>query len=220
LFGCSVQGSSDKLCYHTGETMPKTSIRIIALSGKRFTGKDTFADALLAEAASLGVTIPKGAFATECKRAFIEAERSQGRELDLERLLGERAYKEQHRPALTAFTERSLAQDPLVFVRRVLTCFEPFGCGLISDLRLRVELDFLRQHTDLLAVRLERAAPHRAESGWRFTPGTDDHWTETELDAEQGWGLVLHNDGSREAWMGQAEALARRVHQERLAAAR
>jgi phosphomevalonate kinase len=200
--------------------MPKKRIYLIALSGKRFTGKDTFADALIARARMLGITLPKGAFATECKLAFVEDERAQGREIDAARLIGERAYKEQLRPALTAFTERSLAKDPLVFVRRVLTHFEPFGCGLISDLRLQLELDFLRQSTDLFAVRLERTAQHRAESGWSFTPATDHHRTEIELDHEKSWELVLSNDGSLEHWKLQAEALAARIHREVSAALR
>ena len=194
--------------------MTKRRSYIIALSGKRFAGKDTFADALIARLHALGVSLPKGAFATECKRAFAEDEHTQGREVDVNRLLNERAYKEQLRPTLTAFTERSLAQDSLVFVRGVLARFAPFGCGLISDLRLQLELDFLRQHTQLLSVRLERSDQHREESGWRFTPGTDDHRTETELDHEKSWGLVLSNDGSLDEWKAQAEELAARVYQE------
>ena len=194
--------------------MTKRHNYIIALSGKRFAGKDTFADALVAKMSALGMSLPKGAFATECKQAFAEDERAQGHPVDVARLLSERAYKEQLRPALTAFTERALAKDPLVFVRGVLARFESFGCGLISDLRLQLELDFLRQHTKLLSVRLERTDQHRAESGWRFTSGTDDHRTETELDNETKWGLVLSNDGSLEEWKAQAEALAARVYQE------
>jgi phosphomevalonate kinase len=194
--------------------MTKRCIYIIALSGKRFAGKDTFADALLARLSALGMSLPKGAFATECKLAFVAYERTQGREVDVERLLGERTYKEQLRPALTDFTERSLRRDPLFFVRGAMARFEPFGCGLISDLRLQLELDFLRQHTNLLSVRLERTAQHRAESGWRFTLGTDDHRTETELDNEKNWGLVLSNNGSLHKWRGQAEDLAARVYQE------
>src|SRR5262245_51653948 len=100
---------------------------VVALSGKRFTGKDTFAASVVERARELGVALPLFAFASECKAAFVEEERSLGREVLLEGLLYERAYKELMRPALTAFTERSLAKDPLVFVRRVLGRFAPSG---------------------------------------------------------------------------------------------
>jgi phosphomevalonate kinase len=187
---------------------------IIALSGKRFTGKDTFADALIESAKGLGLDIPKGAFAAECKVSFVEEQRGEGRSIDLQRLLDDRVYKEQLRPELTAFTEREIAKDPLVFVRKTLARFEPFGVGLVSDLRLQLELDFLRPNTRLLAVRLERPDALRAQSGWVFVPGTDDHRTETELDGEQQWDLTLVNNGELQDWKQQAQTLAERIYNE------
>ncbi len=55
--------------------MSKEPIYIVALSGKRFTEKDTFADTLVEHAKTLGMALPKGAFAAECKLAFVEEER-------------------------------------------------------------------------------------------------------------------------------------------------
>lgn len=183
---------------------------VMAVSGKRFSGKDTLADAIEARALSLGVPLVRAGFATECKRAFVEAEAAAGRALELDRLLGDRAYKEAHRAALTAFTERALAADPLVFVHRVLARIGA-GPGLVTDLRLRAELDALRARSELLAVRVERPRAHREASGFVYAPATDEHFTETQLDDERGWSARLVNDGSLDAWRAQGGALAERL---------
>lgn len=180
--------------------------KVLAISGKRSVGKDTLADAVEARAAARGVPLVRCAFATECKRAFVEHRAGEGEVLSLEGLVHDRAYKEKHRPALTAFTERELARDPLAFVRRVLVRIGA-GPGLVTDLRLRVELDALRARSELVAVRVERPRAHREASGWVFHAPADEHFTETQLDDERGWSAVLVNDGSLEAWRARGAAL-------------
>jgi hypothetical protein len=66
---------------------------LLALSGKRFSGKDSLAAALVREAAVRGITVHTHAFAAESKRLFVARERVQGVDVDLRRMLEDRAYK-------------------------------------------------------------------------------------------------------------------------------
>lgn len=191
-------------------TTPERTPVVFAISGKRGVGKDTLADAVVARATERGVPLVRCAFATECKRAFVEHRAAEGEALSLEGLVHDRAYKEAHRPALTAFTERELARDALAFVRRVLARIGA-GPGLVTDLRLRVELDALRARSALVAVRVERPRAHREASGWVFHAPADEHFTETQLDDERGWSAVLVNGGSLEAWRARGAELAERL---------
>ncbi len=161
---------------------------VLAISGKRYTGKDTLAAAIVAASG-----VSTYAFAAESKRMFAAARP----EVELARLLGDRAYKESWRPQLTQFTVEALARDPLVFCRAVFDRIEAAGVpALITDLRLQLELEHLRPRCALRVIRMVRSDPSRAASGWKFTPGVDDHHTETELDDPQLWDRVVTNAGT------------------------
>lgn len=182
--------------------------RLLAISGKRFSGKDTFAALLQARAQERGIDLATHAFAGESKRLFVAAERARGVDVDLDRLIADRAYKEALRPQLTELTVRSLAADPLVFVREVARRIEADPRpAVITDLRLRLEIDWLRPRFDLVVVRLERSDAHRARSGWVFDAAKDLHHTETELDDPSLWSRVVPNDGSEADLAAQATAV-------------
>jgi len=172
---------------------------LLAISGKRFAGKDTFAAMF---------DRPAYAFAAESKRMFAAARP----EVELARLLGDRAYKEQWRPQLTEFTVEALARDSLVFCREVARRIEEAGVpAVVSDLRLRVELEYLRPRFALHVVRLVRSNASREGSGWRWTAGVDDHPTETELDDPALWDEQVANDGSLEELRAHAVRIAGRA---------
>lgn len=185
---------------------------LLAISGKRCVGKDTFA-ALLGQAArARGVELATYAFAAESKQLFVEARRAAGVEVDLARLSADRAYKEAWRPALTAFTVAALAADPLVFVRRVAGHLDGDPRpAVITDLRLGLELDYLRPRFALVVVRLVRADRARAASGWVFDPAKDLHHTETELDDPARWDETVVNDGTEAELGARAAAVLTRL---------
>lgn len=167
--------------------------RVLAISGKRFSGKDTFAGLLREAARRAGHELPVYAFADESKRMFAAA----NADVELARLLADRAYKESVRPRLTAFTMAAIAADPLVFCREVARRIDDGGTpALISDLRLQLELTELRPRFELRVLRLARGDAARAASGWVFKAGVDDHATETELDDPARWDEIVPNDGS------------------------
>jgi phosphomevalonate kinase len=144
--------------------------RVVALSGKRFAGKDTLAAEVIEMAAARGVVIDSYAFAAESKRMFAARQAARGVEVSLAGLLGDRAYKELWRPRLTAFTVQALREDPLVFCRAVADRIAAArGLALVTDLRLRSEVIHLRSRFELRVVRVTRPDALRETSGWRYT---------------------------------------------------
>lgn len=168
---------------------------LLAISGKRFSGKDTFAALLVERARARGAELACHAFAAESKRMFVEDRRRAGVEVDLDRLTTDRAYKERWRPELTRFTVDAIARDPLVFCREVADRIERYPArALVTDLRLDLELRELRSRFALCVIRMERPDALRAASGWRHDPAVDGHHTETELDDPSLWDVVVRND--------------------------
>lgn len=182
--------------------------KLLAISGKRFSGKDTFAAMLVAEAKARGATLETYAFAGESKRLFVAQEAARGIAVDLARLTSDRAYKEEWRPQLTKFTVDSIAADPLVFCRAVAARIEASPSpALITDLRLTLELQHLRPRFALRVLRLVRTDTHRAQSGWTFKAAVDDHHTETELDDSTLWDEAIANDGAEADLRARAAAV-------------
>lgn len=186
-----------------------SAMQVVCLSGKRFSGKDTLARLMVEAARRRGIELATYAFAAESKRMFAAARP----EIELARLLDDRAYKETWRPQLTQFTVDALARDPLVFVREVMRRIEEAGDrpALITDLRLRLELDHLRGRGHGRGtphvVRLLRSDARRAASGWSFDAAKDTHHTETELDDPSLWTATIDNNGSEADLAAHADAL-------------
>lgn len=182
--------------------------RVLCISGKRFSGKDSFAELLCEAARARGRPLQTFAFADVSKRMLVAAQRAAGVEVEFARLLSDRDYKERWRPALTLLTTEALAADPFVFCRevgdRIEACAQP---ALITDLRLRVELVHLRPRFGLHVVRLTRSDDRRTASGWRFDPTVDGHFTETELDDPSLWDEVVTNDGTEAELRAKAEVV-------------
>lgn len=182
--------------------------RVLCISGKRFSGKDSFADLLCERARARGHELALFAFADVSKRMLVEAQRAKGVEVDFARLLSDRAYKELWRPTLTQLTTDSIAGDPFVFCRevgdRIEVCDRP---ALITDLRLRVEVAHLRPRFDLHVVRLARSDARRAASGWVYDRDVDGNYTETELDDPSLWDEVVTNDGTADELRSKAAAV-------------
>lgn len=181
---------------------------LLAISGKRFSGKDTFAQQLQAHARTRGFALETHAFAAESKRLFAAQQSARGVEVDLARLTSDRAYKEEWRPHLTRFTVDAIAADPLVFCREVARRIDASPHpALITDLRLRLELDHLRSRFALQVLRLLRSDAQRAASGWVYKPEVDGHHTETELDDPALWDQAIANEGTLAELGAKADAV-------------
>lgn len=177
---------------------------LVCISGKRFSGKDTFAGFLLEAARRRGITLASYAFAAESKRMFAASRPG----VDLARLLDDRAYKEQLRPELTQFTVDAIAADPLVFCREVVRRIDAAGThALITDLRLELELEHLRSRSPHV-IRIQRPDASRAAAGWSYDAAKDTHHTETELDDPAMWSEVVDNAGTLDELAARADQVA------------
>eukprot|EP00455_Lapot_gusevi_P035074 TRINITY_DN387_c0_g1_i2.p1 TRINITY_DN387_c0_g1~~TRINITY_DN387_c0_g1_i2.p1 ORF type:complete len:215 (-),score=10.23 TRINITY_DN387_c0_g1_i2:95-739(-) len=175
---------------------------ILMFSGKRASGKNYCADCTykhLTEKCHFNVK--QMAFADSLKKMFAEH-----KQLDYERLLSDREYKETYRDEMTNFYLGTKEQDPLQFCKRVfqdtLTFFteaanEP-AVVIVSDLRHQFEADFFKQnvsslpfpHCRLMCIRVEATTEAKLTRGW--TPGPiDQSITECDLDSYQGWDCVF-----------------------------
>ncbi len=190
--------------------------RVLGISGKRFSGKDTLAALMVAASRARGDEVVTHAFAGESKRMFVEREHRRGATVDLGRLQTDREYKEVHRPQLTEFTMAALAADPLVFCRSVADriALDP-RTSIITDVRLRLEVEYLRTRFALHLVRLTRSDRSRWASGWRHDSAVDGHRTEVDLDDPSLWDEVVANDGT----LDDLDASAARLSQRRQGAA-
>lgn len=181
---------------------------VLCISGKRFAGKDTLARLLVAAARERGIALHAYAFAGESKRMFAATRP----EVDVARLVDDRDYKERWRPQLTQFTVDALAADPLVFVREVMRRIHVAdGFPLITDLRLRLELDHLRKVAQPYVLRVTRSDANRAVSGWTYDALKDTHYTELQLDDPALWNEEIVNDGTEPELARRADEVITRV---------
>ncbi|HEY9687271.1 MAG TPA: hypothetical protein V6C52_09870 [Coleofasciculaceae cyanobacterium] len=152
---------------------------LIGISGKQYAGKDFLTDLLLAHLPGFS-RVP---LALAIKRAYAAQHG-----LTLEEI---ERNKAQHRPGLIALGDFGRQQSPDYWLKQALAY--P-GKKIISDVRLKHEYDFLREHGAFL-IRLEADRTVRSARG---TIVNEDDPTETQLDAMREWNAVLTNNGSPE----------------------
>ena len=144
--------------------------RVVALSGKRYAGKTTLADALVAHAAHPLQVVH---LSTAIKADYFRDED----------LVLERARKEEHRARMIAHAERAREDDPHVWCRRAWETLQAAPTTiLVTDVRRASDLAFWRAYARTTAVRVECTDAERARRGWAFAPGVDDVPSETGLD--------------------------------------
>lgn len=163
-------------------------MRCIVISGKRGVGKDRFARELLQVLPNAVIQ----SLANTFKRIFA---REQG--LDADRLISDRAYKEQHRAAMNASFEQFHREQPLLCCREALQVDSSFDWLIIPDMRLQSDIDACREMADIITVRIEASDEVRQRFGWRYDANIDQHWTETDLDYAA-FDYVIVNDGTPE----------------------
>jgi phosphomevalonate kinase len=179
---------------------------LVMLSGKRLVGKDAVADELIAQCGRAGVTARRLTLVDCCKVGY--AAETAG--VELQRLLGDREYKEAHRTSMTRWFHETIAKDVEAFRRIVATQIkEDGGCTrvfVISDARLLRDFSFFESSErgwaggalwqPPLKLRIEASDEARKERGWEPNATQDTDATECELDDYSQWTKVLRNDGS------------------------
>lgn len=152
---------------------------VIAICGKRFVGKDTFVDFLVPQLEAEGFKVERRSLASVFKASF-----ARDKHLDYERLLSDRNYKEQHRSKMISAFDHWYAARPSFCCEEVLGGLTNLADILIiTDVRLRADLEFLAQNTNLIKIKLAAPDAVRIKFGWKFDDKIDHHWTETDLES-------------------------------------
>ena len=184
----------------TSESCKNSEHYFIALSGKRFSGKDYFSALLQKE---LSLLLPKADVrlvrqADELKKSFANING-----LDVERLISDRVYKELHREEMTKFYTNSLEKDSLIWCRKIIEFIDKNGENpkiyILSDLRHKYELDFYKEtlqkiSISFITIRVETSDEIKEKRGWKFIKEVDEHPTENDLDEGVIWDFLIKNE--------------------------
>ena len=166
--------------------------KLIVLSGKQFSGKDTFAKFLLdympnytrigiADAIKLEYGKKKGL-------TFEEIEKN----------------KPMYRSDLIDLGNWGRAQNPDYWLNKII---EFDGNVIVPDIRLPHELEIFKKNGGI-AIRVEAPRENRALRG---TLVKEDDPTENALDSISDWDYVIQNDGTLEELKEKAEKLSKEL---------
>lgn len=166
--------------------------KIIVLSGKQFSGKDTFAKFLLE-------------FMTDFKRIglgdAIKLEYGKQKGLTFDEI---EKNKSQYRADLIALGDWGRAQDPDYWLKRII---EQDDNVIVPDLRMPHELKVFKAN-NAISIRVEAPREKRALRG-ELVKENDP--TETLLDEITDWDYIIQNDSSLEELREKALNLAEKL---------
>ena len=167
--------------------------KIIVLSGKQFSGKDTMAKFLLEfmpdfKRIGLGDAI-KIEYGKQKGLTFDEIEKN----------------KSQYRADLIALGDWGRAQDPDYWLKRII---QQDDNVIVPDLRMPHELKVFKEH-NAISIRVESPRTNRAMRGELVK---EDDPTETLLDSVTDWDYVVQNDGTLEDLREKAKSLAQELN--------
>lgn len=161
----------------------------ILISGKRSCGKDYFRKLILQNLDAIFIQP-----STELKKEYAEA-----RNLDFNKLMTDREYKESHRCEMTKFFEKNIAEkgESYYILKSMASGKEDSNDKIyITDVRLRFEIDQYKsiKNSRVVSIRISTKDEVREKRGWKFNQNIDTNRTETDLDCYQSWDLVVDNN--------------------------
>ncbi len=168
------------------------SKKIIILSGKQFSGKDTVAKFLLE-------------YLTNYKRIglgdAIKLEYSRRKGLTIEEI---ETNKSQYRGDLIALGDWGRMQDPDYWLKRII---EQNDNVIVPDIRMPHELEVFKAN-GATTIRVEAPRDNRAARGVLVK---ENDPTETLLDNIKEWDFVIQNDGTLEELKVKALEIAKKL---------
>ena len=162
------------------EGVKQPRFEVVVLSGKRFSGKTTLANALV-ERVREGGGVQLLHLSGALKRAYWAQTTDAEAAADSER----REVKERHRAAMIAFGEEARARDPYHWCRLAWRDGVVEGGArriLVSDARRPVDLDFFRSLGACVHVRVQCTDAERVRRGWVWEAVVDEGASECGLD--------------------------------------
>lgn len=170
----------------------KKNRKIIAVSGKQFSGKDTVADILTEELSDF----VKAPLAQAIKQKF-----SEDKDLPIDVI---DMNKPVYRADLIELGNSMRAVDPEYWIKTVL---EKGTNLIVSDMRLKTELKTFEE-LGAITVRVNSPREERAKRGLIVS---EFDKTEVDLDDIITWDYVINNDGSYEDLKNKARELASEI---------
>lgn len=169
--------------------------KIIVLSGKQFSGKDTAA-AILIDVLEDFTLAP---LASAIKEEF-------GKEKNL--VLNEiERNKPMYRPELISLGNKRRAEDINYWINKVL---EKDGNIIVSDVRFAYELETFKKY-DAISIRVEASREARAERGKLVK---EDDPTEIDLDNYKKWDFVVENNSDYESFRKKVLEMTKSIQKE------
>ncbi len=166
--------------------------KIIILSGKQYSGKDTAAKILLQNL-------------TDFKRIglgdAIKIEYGEQKGLTFEEI---EKNKAQYRQDLINLGNKRRSEDKDYWIKKVI---KMPGNIVVPDVRVKRELEFFKQ-ANAITIRVEASRETRALRG---TLVGETDVTETDLDDIKDWDFVIHNDSTYENLQAETNQLAKEI---------
>lgn len=169
----------------------------VLISGKRASGKDFLASVIQAGLESEGLKVHRSAAGSINKRVYAAKVG-----VDFARLESDRDFKESHRIAMVQHHQACNREDPGWCFEEIWREAQKASADvlLLTDLRTQLDLRwFTQKHAALVLFRIEAGGPARARRGWRPDATKDALYSETDLDAFEGWDACFDNSADRSA---------------------
>ena len=167
--------------------------KLIILSGKQFSGKDTVAKILLEQLEG---------FRRIGLGDAIKIELGKQKGLTFDQIENDKAT---YRPELIELGNWGRAQDPDYWLNAIINSD---GNIIVPDIRVEHEYNKFKQN-GAFAIRVESSEEERAKRG-TIVSGNDN--TETALDKIEGWDYVIENDSTYDALLTNVDDLIQKIN--------
>lgn len=173
-----------------GGSVTERKNKIVVVSGKQFSGKDTMAKILVE-------MLPGFRFAPLA--GAIKEQFAKEKNITLEEI---EKNKPVYRPELIALGDAGRKQDPDYWIKKVIETDDNI---IVPDARLQHEIKIFEKY-GAIKIRVEADMEQRAKRGQLVK---EDDPTETDLDYYDNWDYVLTNNGTYEELKQKVEELVR-----------
>ncbi|KAF1750024.1 hypothetical protein GCK72_016569 [Caenorhabditis remanei] len=160
---------------------------VIAISGKRKSGKDYCAKLIKESLASKGVSVSAVGISHSLKEEYAKIH-----DLNFAELLTDGPYKEKYRKDMILWGEEARNKDFGVFCRAAIKSVIDSDVVIVSDCRRLTDYAYFNSNFNSLTIRVETSEENRKERGFRFVEGVDDTESECGLDNYK-FDVVLKN---------------------------
>lgn len=160
---------------------------IIAISGKRKSGKDYCSNVIREAFEKNGMSVAISGISHSLKEEYAKIHG-----LDFAELLTDGAYKERFRKDMIRWGEDARSKDSEIFCRAAIDSVAESDIVIVSDCRRTTDYAYFKSNFNTLTIRVETSEENRDQRGFRFVEGVDNSESECGLD-DYHYDFVLRN---------------------------